>query len=161
MRGVTFATGPHRIVSKIAICCRQIFSRGSLVSSRSMEKQNEKIKTPISIDCRIYNFFYSLSFCSEYVKTIKEIYRYNCIRKHEFIKKGLGKFRQAIAFHTVLLNVSEPISRFISFKDPEEYGKIPRRRRHSGETHGRRSKYYSLRRISAGDAAKYCEHIRQ
>lgn len=27
----------------------------------------------------------------EYVKTINDIYRYNCIRKHEFIKKGLGK----------------------------------------------------------------------
>lgn len=29
----------------------------------------------------------------EYVKSINDIYRYNCIRKHEFIKKGLGKLR--------------------------------------------------------------------
>lgn len=28
----------------------------------------------------------------EYVKNIKDIYRYNCIRKHEFIKKGLGEY---------------------------------------------------------------------
>lgn len=28
----------------------------------------------------------------EYVKTINDIYSYNCIRKHEFIKKGLGKW---------------------------------------------------------------------
>lgn len=26
----------------------------------------------------------------EYVKSINDIYSYNCIRKHEFIKKGLG-----------------------------------------------------------------------
>lgn len=48
-------------------------------------------KTPVAV----VKFFQENAY--EYVKTINDIYRYNCIRKHEFIKKGLGKFQRAVA----------------------------------------------------------------
>lgn len=32
---------------------------------------------------------------SEYVKNINEVYGYNCKKKHEFIKKGMGKWTMA------------------------------------------------------------------
>lgn len=39
----------------------------------------------------------------EYVKTINDIYSYNCIRKHEFIKKGLGNLDYIVSFKMVML----------------------------------------------------------
>lgn len=36
----------------------------------------------------IVKFFQEEAY--EYVKNIKDVYQYNCIRKNEFIKKGLG-----------------------------------------------------------------------
>lgn len=41
-------------------------------------------KMPIAV----VKFFQENAY--EYVTTINHIYRYNCIRKNEFIKKGLG-----------------------------------------------------------------------
>lgn len=43
-------------------------------------------KMPIAV----VKFFQENAY--EYVTTINHIYRYNCIRKNEFIKKGLGNY---------------------------------------------------------------------
>jgi hypothetical protein len=41
--------------------------------------------------CMLWLLFFSVSN-SEYVRNLNQICMYNCRRKNEFIKKGLGKF---------------------------------------------------------------------
>lgn len=42
-----------------------------------------------------------MSFCSEFVRSHNNIMQYNCEKKLDFIKKGMGKFR---AFKVQFLN---------------------------------------------------------
>lgn len=44
----------------------------------------------------IVKFFQEEAY--EYVKNIKDVYQYNCIRKNEFIKKGLGEYKMWCIF---------------------------------------------------------------
>lgn len=70
----------------------------------------------------------------EYVKSINDIYSYNCIRKHEFIKKGLGNELRHFLFCWNLLRKYIYgkfcyLNRFTSCEEAK-YGKIPSRCSH-------------------------------
>lgn len=67
-----------------------------------------------------------LFFCSEYVKTFSHIYRYDCSRKNEFIKKGLGKYRSSSSksrksFQGLLLMHSTDLFRSNKRADMEKF----------------------------------------